>query len=103
MRGNTFLRQKRQTQWHSIMMKKDFRDAQACLPRFIPLIYDEQEKTIIPVLLTRAVNQRKKNICIASAYVPAAAVAYCQVEKTSFNSFGRPKTCMNAFQFMTTM
>jgi hypothetical protein len=25
------------------------------------------------------------------------------VEKTSFNSFGRPKTCMNAFQFMTTM
>jgi hypothetical protein len=65
-------------QLHSIRLKKDFRDAQACLPRFIPLIYNEQEKAIIPVLLTRAVNQQNKNKnfnnCEVLACVSAAAV-----------------------------
>ena len=60
------------------MMKKDFRDAEACMPWFIPLIYNEQEKAIIPVWLTRAVNERNKNKsfnnCEMLACFSAAAV-----------------------------
>jgi hypothetical protein len=78
MTSNTFLRPKRKKQVAQHHDEKDFRDAEACMPWFIPLIYNEQEKAIIPVWLTRAVNQQNKNkhfnYCEVLACASAAAV-----------------------------